>query len=65
MRTWTRRAFIGAGPRVGGGLVLGVGGVAFSPGPRRALGDVGAGAAQLTSWILITPDNVVTVLVPH
>src|SRR5215204_5095856 len=64
MRKWTRRAFIGAGSLVGGGLVLGVGGIAFSPSRHSVLGD-GAGAEQLTTWILITPDNIVTVLVPH
>ncbi len=31
MRKWTRRAFIGAGSLVGGGFVLGIGGVIFSP----------------------------------
>jgi isoquinoline 1-oxidoreductase beta subunit len=29
------------------------------------LGDDAGDAAQLTTWILLTPDNVVTVLVPH
>ena len=65
MRKWTRRAFIGTGTLVGGGLVLGVGGIAFSPSRHSVLGDEGAGAEQLTTWILITPDNIVTVLVPH
>ena len=65
MRKWTRRAFIGAGTLVGGGFVLGVGGIAFSPSRHSVLGDEGAGAEQLTTWILITPDNIVTVLVPH
>ena len=31
MGKWTRRAFIGTGALVGGGFVLGVAGVAFSP----------------------------------
>src|SRR5262245_32029225 len=65
MRKWTRRAFIGTGTLVGGGLVLGVGGIAFSPSRHSVVGDEGAGAEQLTTWILITPDNIVTVLVPH
>ena len=65
MRKWTRRAFIGTGTLVGGGLVLGVAGVAFSPSRHSVLGDDGAEAEQLTTWILITPDNLVTVLVPH
>src|SRR4029450_2933804 len=65
MRKWTRRAFIGFGTLVGGGFVLGVGGIAFSPSRHSVHGDEGAGAEQLTTWILITPDNLVTVLVPH
>jgi isoquinoline 1-oxidoreductase beta subunit len=65
MRKWTRRAFIGVGTLAGGGLVLGVAGVAFSPSRHSVLGDDAGDAAQLTTWILLTPDNVVTVLVPH
>ena len=65
MRKWTRRAFIGFGTLVGGGFVLGVAGVALSPSRHSVLGDDAADAEQLTTWILITPDNIVTVLVPH
>ena len=65
MRKWTRRAFIGLGTLVGGGFVLGVAGVALSPSRHSVLGDDAADAEQLTTWILITPDNIVTVLVPH
>lgn len=65
MGKWTRRAFIGTGALVGGGFVLGVVGVALSPSRHSVLDDEGADAGQLTTWILVTPDNIVTVLVPH
>src|SRR4030095_9541347 len=65
MRKWTRRAFIGTGTLVGGGFVLGVAGVAFSPSRHSVVSDDAAATGQLTTWILVTPDNVVTVLVPH
>jgi isoquinoline 1-oxidoreductase beta subunit len=65
VRKWTRRAFIGVGTLVGGGLVLGVAGVALSPTRHSVLGDDAGDAEQLTTWLLITPDNIVTVLVPH
>jgi isoquinoline 1-oxidoreductase subunit beta len=65
MRKWTRRAFIGTGTLVGGGLVLGVAGVALSPSRHSVVPDGAADAGQLTTWILITPDNLITVLVPH
>lgn len=65
MGKWTRRAFIGAGTLVGGGLVLGVTGAVMAP-TRHGLRSDDAGAAgELNTWILVTPDNVVTVLVPH
>jgi len=67
MGKWTRRAFIGTGTLVGGGFVLGAAGFAFSPSRHSVKPeDNGAGGAgQLNTWILITPDNLVTVLVPH
>ena len=65
MRTWTRRAFIGTGTLVGGGFVLGVAGVAFSPSRHSVVSGDPADTGQLTTWILVTPDNFVTVLVPH
>ncbi|MBY0493051.1 MAG: molybdopterin-dependent oxidoreductase [Cyanobacteria bacterium] len=65
MGKWTRRAFIGAGVLVGGGLVIGVTGAALAP-VRHGLRDEDAeNIGQLTTWILITPDNAVTVLIPH
>src|SRR5262245_15393950 len=65
MRKWTRRAFIGTGTLAGGGFVLGVAGVAFSPNRHSLVSDDAASTGQLTTWLLVTPDNLVTVLVPH
>jgi isoquinoline 1-oxidoreductase subunit beta len=65
MRKWTRRAFIGAGTVVGGGLVLGVVGVALAPSRHSLVSDDAAAKGELTTWITVTPDNLVTVLVPH
>ena len=65
MRKWTRRAFIGAGTLVGGGLVLGVGGMRSRP-AVTAVDDDGAGrraADDLDRWS--RPTIIVTVLVPH
>ena len=65
MGKWTRRAFIGAGALVGGGLVLGVAGAALAPARHGLRSDDAESAGELTTWILVTPDNFVTVLVPH
>jgi isoquinoline 1-oxidoreductase beta subunit len=65
MRTWTRRAFIGAGTVVGGGLVLGVAGVAFAPSRLGVISGDGPETGELNTWITVTPDNLVTILVPH
>ena len=65
MGKWTRRAFIGAGALVGGGLVLGVSGAALAPARHGLRTDDPESAGELTTWILVTPDNLVTVLVPH
>ena len=65
MGKWTRRAFIGAGTLVGGGFVLGVAGVVLSPSRHSVVGDDASDAGQLTTWIIVSPDNFVTVLVPH
>jgi isoquinoline 1-oxidoreductase beta subunit len=64
-RKWTRRAFIGAGALAGGGLVLGVTGAALAPSRHSVRSDDPAGTGELNTWILVTPDNIVTVLVPH
>ena len=65
MGKWTRRAFIGAGALVGGGLVLGVTGAALAPARHGLRSDDAESTGELTTWILVTPDNLVTVLVPH
>ena len=65
MGKWTRRAFIGAGALVGGGLVLGVTGAALAPARHGLRDDDAENIGQLTTWILITPDNLVTILIPH
>ena len=65
MRKWTRRAFIGAGTVVGGGFVLGVAGVAFAPSRLSVVSGDAAETGELNTWIAVTPDNLVTVLVPH
>ena len=39
MGKWTRRAFIGTGTLVGGGLVLGVAGVVFAPSRHSVVSD--------------------------
>jgi CO/xanthine dehydrogenase Mo-binding subunit len=65
MGKWTRRAFIGAGTLVGGGFVLGVSGLALAPSRHSVVSDDAAETGELTTWITVTPDNFVTVLVPH
>jgi isoquinoline 1-oxidoreductase beta subunit len=65
MGKWTRRAFIGTGTLAGGGFVLGVSGLALAPSRHSVVSEHGAENGQLTTWVTVTPDNVVTVLVPH
>ena len=65
MGKWTRRAFIGAGALAGGGLVLGVAGATFAPSRHSVRPDDADATGQLNTWILVTPDNIVTVIVPH
>ena len=65
MGKWTRRAFIGTGTLVGGGFVLGVAGVALAPSRHGVVSENAAEKGELTTWITVTPDNLVTVLVPH
>jgi isoquinoline 1-oxidoreductase beta subunit len=65
MGKWTRRAFIGTGTLVGGGFVLGVAGVALAPSRHSVVSDDAAEKGELNTWITVTPDNLVTVLVPH
>jgi isoquinoline 1-oxidoreductase subunit beta len=65
MGKWTRRAFIGTGTLLGGGFVLGVVGTAVSPSRHSVLADDADGSGELNTWITVTPDNLVTILVPH
>ncbi|MBS1816401.1 MAG: xanthine dehydrogenase family protein molybdopterin-binding subunit [Acidobacteria bacterium] len=65
MNKWTRRTFIGAGTIAGGGFLLGVAGFTFAPGRHSVVSADAADKGQLTTWITVTPDNVVTILVPH
>ena len=67
MRKWTRRALLASGGLIGGGLVIGVAGFTFAPNrlgvlPKTKGGDL---AKRLTTWIMLSPDNSVTVVVPH
>ena len=65
MGKWTRRAFIGTGSLVGGGFVLGIAGVAFAPGRHSVVSADAIEKGELTTWITVTPDNFVTILIPH
>jgi isoquinoline 1-oxidoreductase beta subunit len=65
MKRWTRRAFIGAGTIGGGGFLLGVAGFTFAPGRHALVGEEAAARGQLTTWITVSPENIVTILIPH
>jgi isoquinoline 1-oxidoreductase beta subunit len=65
MGKWTRRAFIGTGALAGGGFVLGVTGAILAPSRHSVRSDAAESTGELNTWILLTPDNIVTVLVPH
>src|SRR3954462_3686177 len=65
MKKWTRRTFIGAGTVAGGGFLLGVAGFTFAPSRHSLVAADAAEKGQLTTWITITPDDVVTILIPH
>ncbi|MCU0759408.1 MAG: molybdopterin-dependent oxidoreductase [Steroidobacteraceae bacterium] len=66
MGKWTRRAVIASGSVVGGGLLLGTSWFAFAPNRLGMRPEQGRdGAAQLATWLRITPAGEVVVLVPH
>ncbi len=65
MKKWTRRAVIGAGGVVGGGLAIGIGELLFAPNRLGIFSADNTSSPRLTTWIKITPDNVITVVVPH
>lgn len=65
MNKWTRRAFITTGVLAGGAVIIGV---AIRPGNRAAkVAPLIAGEDEtvLNVWLKISPDNVVTAIVPH
>ena len=65
MNKWSRRAFIGAGTVAGGGFLLGVAGFTFAPSRHSLVSADAAAKGQLTTWITITPDNMIDILIPH
>jgi isoquinoline 1-oxidoreductase beta subunit len=65
MNKWTRRTFIATGSLLGGGLALGVAGIAFAPNRLRTVPDGREGMPQLNTWVKIGSDNTVSVIVPH
>jgi isoquinoline 1-oxidoreductase subunit beta len=65
MNKWTRRTFIATGGLVGGGLAIGVAGLAFAPNRIGVVPDDRDGTPQLTTWLKIAADNTVSVIVPH
>jgi len=65
MGKWTRRAFITTGVLAGGTLAVGI---AIRPGDRRSkVTDLIAGEEEtvLNVWVKISPDNIITAVVPH
>lgn len=65
MNKWTRRAFITTGVLAGGTLILGI---AIRPGNRasKVAGLIaGKGDTVINIWLKISPDNIVTVIIPH
>ena len=65
LKRWSRRAFIGAGTVAGGGFLLGVAGFTFAPSRYGLVSADAAERGQLTTWITISPDNSITILIPH
>jgi isoquinoline 1-oxidoreductase subunit beta len=59
----TRRAFLGTGGLIGGGLALGF---AFAPNRMTIFTPgVGGEGTQLNTWLTVKPDNTIEVIVPH
>jgi isoquinoline 1-oxidoreductase beta subunit len=65
MNKWTRRTLIATGGLIGGGLALGVAGIAFAPNRLRVVPGNRDGTPQLTTWVKIGSDNTVSVIIPH
>ncbi|QLC22288.1 xanthine dehydrogenase family protein molybdopterin-binding subunit [Parasphingopyxis sp. CP4] len=65
-RKWSRRAFISAGVAAGGVLAVGVLVRPGNPVDRLLpLVSQNADDALVNSWVLISPDNVITAITPH
>ncbi len=65
MNKWSRRAFLTAGVLAGGGLIVGV---AIRPGnrtPELAKLMEKSDEVLVNAWVKLSPDNRVTVIVPH
>ena len=65
MGKWSRRAFITTAVLAGGTLAVGI---AIRPGDRRSkVAGLIAGEEEtiLNIWVKISPDNTITVIVPH
>ena len=63
---WTRRAFMITGGLLGGGLVVGVAGMAHVNRKIQEYSGRGLGeGASLNAWIRIAPDNSITLAVPR
>jgi len=65
MGKWTRRAFLTAGSLVGGGLVLGLAGIAFAPNRFTVIEEDDKQASRINTWLKITPENKIIVAIPH
>ncbi len=62
---WTRRAFMITGGVVGGGLVVGVGGLAFLNKKIKKYSGLGFDGDMLNAWVSILPDNTIQLAVPR
>ncbi len=65
MGKWTRRALLASGGLVGGGLLLGAGWFTFAPNRLAGRPESDSADAQITTWVKIAPDGVITVIAPH
>ena len=62
----TRRAMLFAGLSAGGGLAIGLPAeAAEAPGRKVTLADAAKGPDELNAWLVIDPDNSITMRVPH